>query len=160
MPTAVSTGAARVSGPTVSGALTSVRPNSSPNPDIPTPTATASTPSVSVRHASSSADAVPTRKTISPGTSRLRYEPTGRSTVRRSFQPNSAPAISSPSPCSSWSGGPRRDGTASGTPTSSTAAVTSPAAAHPFHCRQRTSTAIPAPMRDAAATSTTNESDR
>ena len=163
-PTAVSTGAKSVIGPSASGALTSVRPKSSPNPVIATPTATARAASASVRQASSSASAVPTRNTTRAGTSRLRYEPTGSSTVSRSFQPTTRPAPSSPRPCTNDAASALRPGTASGTPATSSAAARSPTVAQPPARRKAgtnvTSAATAAPRADATTTSTRNAPER
>ena len=113
-------------------------------------TGTAAYATRSSRHDSSSSTHVPTRKTTSAGTSRLRYDPTGSSTVTRSFHASTAPGASSPSPRSSSAGAPRREGTASGTPSSEEGdRQRSAATSQPLQPRHHATAAMPPPTRAA-----------
>ena len=126
MPSAVSTGAEITTGPRTSGALTVVRPKNSPNETIASATGTAPYAAREARHDSTRPAQVPTRNTMSAGTSRLRYVPTGRSTVTRSFHANSAPETDVGEPPEELEGLPRREGTASGMPSTKNAMTTQP----------------------------------
>ena len=160
IPSAVSTGAEITTGPMTSGALTVVRPKNSPNETIASATGTAPYAARDARHDSSRPAQVPTRNTMSAGTRRLRYVPTGRSTVTRSFHANSAPRPTSASPRRNSRGLPRRDGTASGMPSTKKAIATSPATRQPPQWRLHASAAIAAATSEQTPTSSRNDQSR
>ena len=99
-------GAGSTHAPMRAGSLVTGRPNASPKKTIARQTTAAALETRPRSHAKRSASSVPTRNTTSAGTSRLRYEPTGSSTVTRSFHPVTTPRSTS----TSGDGQPRRIG--------------------------------------------------
>ena len=160
MPSAVSSGATIVIGASENGELTVVRPKNSPNEIMPSATGTAPYAARPSRQARRSPAHVPARNTMRAGTRRLRYVPTGRSTVIRSFQAKSAPVATSPRPRNSGATPPRRDGTASGTPSTKNARTSTPATGQPPQRRIHASAAIAAPTSAATPTSSGKDQSR